>query len=66
MAVVHLSDATDDGTSLGQSASDKINFYGVLTPIVQQTATAAGTDATTTQALANGIRTALINIGLWA
>ena len=66
MAVRHLSDGTDDGTTLGQSASDKISFYGALTPIVQQTATAAGTDSATTQALANGIRTALINIGLWA
>ena len=54
-----------DGVCIGQSASSLINLYGVLTPIVQQTATAAGTDATTTQALANGIRTALINLGAW-
>lgn len=66
MSVDQLSKANPDGTALGQSASDKINLYGVLTPIVQQTATAVGTDATTTQALANGVRTALINIGLWA
>lgn len=66
MAVEQLSRGNDDGTAVGQSASDKINLYGVLTPIVQQTATAAGTDAATTQALANGIRTALINVGLWA
>lgn len=66
MAVEQLSKGNDDGTALGQAAADKINLYGVLTPIIQQTATAAGTDATTTQALANGVRTALINIGLWA
>ncbi len=64
--VQQLSDGGSSGVALGQSASDKINLYGALTPIVQQTATAAGTDATTTQALANGIRTALINVGLWA
>ena len=64
MAVVHLSNGNDDGTVLGQSASDKISLYGV-TPIVQATATAAGTDAATTQTLANGIRTHLINIGVW-
>lgn len=64
--VKQLSDGGPSGTALGQSASDLINLYGVLTPIAQQTATAAGTDAATTQALANGIRTALINIGAWA
>ena len=61
-----LSDGAPGGTVIGASTSDKINLYGALTPIAQQTATAAGTDATTTQALANGIRTALINIGMWA
>jgi hypothetical protein len=54
-----------DGTTMGQSASDKIAFYGA-TPVVQQASTAAGTDATTTQALANALRTALLNLGLIA
>ncbi len=66
MSADQLSKYNPDGTKLGQDASDKINFYGVLTPIVQQSSTAAGTDAATTQTLANAIRTALINIGLWA
>jgi hypothetical protein len=30
-----LSDANADGTSLGQSTTDKISFYGV-TPVVQR------------------------------
>ena len=61
---VYNSAGDSEGTSFGQSG-EKIGFYGT-TPIVQASATAAGTDAATTQALANGIRTALINLGLWA
>ena len=38
----HVSDATPDGTSLGQSASDKISLYGV-TPIAQRTSTVLAT-----------------------
>jgi hypothetical protein len=30
-----LSDGNPDGTSFGQSATDKISFYGLATPIVQ-------------------------------
>lgn len=33
-----LSDANADGTSLGQSATDKISFYGA-TPVTQRTNT---------------------------
>ena len=51
-----------DGTSFGQ-ASDKISFYGI-TPVAQATIAAAGTDAATTQALANDLRTKLIALGL--
>jgi hypothetical protein len=58
-----LSDANPDGTSMGQSATDKIGFYGI-TPVVQATIAAAGTDAATTQALANDLRTKLIALGL--
>ena len=64
MSVDELTKLNDDGTHFGQKASDKISVYGVTT-IIQQSATAAGTDATTTQALANGLRTALINFGVW-
>lgn len=58
-----LSDANSGGTGLGQSTSDTISFYGV-TPIAQAQIAAAGTDAATTQALANDLRTKLINIGI--
>jgi hypothetical protein len=46
-----LSDANTDGTSLGQSATDKISFHGA-TPVVKATCTlsAALTAATTTAA----------------
>lgn len=35
MAVEDLTKGNDDGTNFGQSASDKIGFYGLTTPIVQ-------------------------------
>lgn len=50
MAVDQLSKNCVDGTTLGQSATDKVGFYGV-TPVVQPTAAgqaAAGTTASTT------------------
>lgn len=52
MAVKQLSDGGSDGVSLGQSATDKIGFYGLTTPIAKQTCTlaAALTAATTTAA----------------
>jgi hypothetical protein len=62
MAVDNLSNKNPDGTSFGQSASDKISFYGATT-VVQQAIAAAGTDAATTQTLANSIRTILLNLG---
>lgn len=65
MAVEQLSKGNDDGTCLGQSASDKISFYNA-TPVVQTALTAAGTDAATTQTLANALRTMAINLGLMA
>jgi len=50
MAVEHLTRLNDDGTNFGQSSTDKIGFYGLTTPIVQPTITAAcaTTAATTT------------------
>lgn len=65
MAIEHLSKGNDDGTTLGQSATDKISFYGV-TAVVQATIAAAGTDAATTQTLANDLRTKLSALGLIA
>ena len=46
MAVVQLSDGNDDGTSLGQSTTDKISFHGA-TPIVQRSGAAQAAVATT-------------------
>ena len=60
-----VSDANEDGTTLGQSATDKISFFNA-TPVVQQASAAAGTDAGTTATLANALRTALLNLGLIA
>jgi hypothetical protein len=45
------------------SANGKVGFFGT-TPIVEQTIAAAATDAATTQALANSIRTILLAYGL--
>ena len=57
MAVEYLDNGNDDGTNFGQSATSKIGFYGLTTPVAQQTivitATAAGgLTATTTDLLA--------------
>jgi hypothetical protein len=56
---------TDDAVSklIGLKATDTIGFYGI-TPVVQASIAAAGTDAATTQALANDLRTKLIALGL--
>lgn len=58
MAARQLSDATPDGTLLGQSTSDKLGFYGLATAIVRPSgaAQAAVTDGSTgTAAPTNGI-----------
>ena len=58
-----LSDGNPGGSGLGQSATDLISFYGI-TPVVKAAIAAAGTDAGTTQTLANDLRTKLIAFGL--
>jgi len=63
--VEYIGSNKPDGACFGLSASEKIAFYGT-TPVVQQSSAAAGTDAATTQALANAIRTALLAQGLIA
>ena len=66
MAANQLSNGDPDGNVLGQSATDLIGFYGA-TPIVRAAAPAALTAAPTTAefvAQGNGLRTALINLGL--
>lgn len=80
MAAKQLSDGNTDGTTLGQSASDKISFYGV-TPVVRRAGSAQAAVPTTaatasspygySEAQANAIvtlvnemRTVLVNAGL--
>uniref|UniRef100_A0A6H1ZE94 Uncharacterized protein n=1 Tax=viral metagenome TaxID=1070528 RepID=A0A6H1ZE94_9ZZZZ len=41
MSVDYIGNGNDDGTNFGQSATDKIGFYGLTTPIVQPILTAA-------------------------
>lgn len=80
MAVRQLSDGAADGNSLGQSATDKVSFYGA-TPVVRgATAAAVSTSASilvssgygfSSQAqadsivtLVNALRLAMLNAGL--
>jgi hypothetical protein len=46
MAADQLSKASPDGVLLGQSATDKIGFYGLATPIAQRTSTVLATSLT--------------------
>lgn len=68
MATKQVSDARTDGLEIGQSATDKIGFYGVTTVVQPSSTTQAAvtTGATTTQvgALANELRSALVSLGL--
>jgi hypothetical protein len=59
----YLGNGNPDGSSFGSSATEKISFYGV-TPVAQATLAANGTDAATTQALANDLKAKLISLGL--
>jgi hypothetical protein len=61
--VKQLSDGNPGGTGLGQSATDLISFYGVA-PVAQASIAANGTDAATTQALANDLKAKLKSLGL--
>ncbi len=67
MAVDHLTKLSPDGTLFGQSAADKIGFYGLTTPIVRPAITAVGTTTATTalnETKINRLYTALRNLGL--
>jgi len=59
----YIGNGNPDGSSFGSASTEKISFYGIA-PVVQATVAAAGTDAATTQTLANGLRTQLIALGL--
>jgi len=65
MTARQLSDGNDDGTKLGQSASDKISFFGADTT-TQPAHTADATDATTTMSAVNSILADLRALGLKA
>lgn len=65
MAARQLSDGNDEGTILGQSATDKVGFYGKA-PIAQGATVTDGNDATTTQAAVNAIIDRLKALGLIA
>lgn len=66
MAIQHLSNGNPSGTLFGQSSTDKIGFYGLTTPIVRPSVTAATTTATTATNEAAIVRltAALVNLGL--
>lgn len=64
MPVKYLTDESVDGYSYGQTSASKISFFGA-TPVVRPTALPVnGSDAATTQALANAIKANLITLGL--
>ena len=67
MAVKQLSDGGPDGTRFGQSATDKIGFYGLTTPNVKPSVTWPNTATATTalnEAKANRLMAALVALGL--
>lgn len=69
MAANQLSNGNSEGTRLGQSASDKLSFYSVTTPIVQpsstnQSAITAGATTTACNTLVIELRAALVALGL--
>ena len=67
MAVEYLDKGNDDGTVLGQSASSKLGFYGLATPIVQPKLTLTATaSATVLGADVIAIKAALVALGLVA
>ena len=60
-----LSDGNDNGQILGQSATDKVGFFGT-TPVVQQATVADATDAATAITQVNAVIAALEAYGLLA
>lgn len=67
MAVEYLGTGNDDGVVLGRSATDKIGFYGLATPIVKPSVTWPNTATATTalnEAKVNRIMAALVALNL--
>lgn len=65
MVARQLSQAEADGTVIGQSAADKVGFFGA-TPVAQRAgaAQAVSTDAASVIVLANELRAAMVALGL--
>lgn len=67
MAVKQLSDGGTDGLRIGQSATDKIAFYALSTPVARPSVTWPNTATATTalnEAKANRLMAALVSLGL--
>lgn len=63
---IQLSDGNTDGTVVGQSATDKVSFFGA-DPVVQPTAVSSATaTATSASTTVNAILTRLRTLGLIA
>jgi hypothetical protein len=56
-----LSDGNDAGTILGQSATDKVGFFGAA-PVVQQATIADATNTTTTTSTTTALTTDLDSV----
>lgn len=65
MAARQLSDGNDEGTVIGQSATDKVGFYGA-TPVVQAAHIADATDTASALTRINAILVVLENLRLTA
>jgi cell shape-determining protein MreC len=75
MAVKELSDGHSDGVRVGQSATDKVGFYGLATPVVQRgssiqtTSNVAAYSSTTASALIGAFLVEVANtlngLGIW-
>ena len=65
MAVEYLTSGNDDGTDFGRSATSKIGFYGLETPIVQPSISlSAGDTITALAADVAAIKKALVALNL--
>jgi hypothetical protein len=66
MAAEVVGNGNPDGTVLGRSSSEKIGFYGVASPVAQQSLEQQSTTKTTTQLRAelSALQNALAALGL--
>ena len=48
MAIQELTDGNTEGSRIGASATEKLGFFGLTTPIVRGTISAVGTTTATT------------------